>query len=378
MIQKALIILVVIFIALSGVSLFTVKDTVSGASDNTNLLELKEGMKYGYFWQTPPAGSEFDIYIDIYITKEDESFLEGITATTNKDGTRLHRFKITKDDFELYTTTWLNEKKIFDDEIDYKKITTASSENFIIIPLFFALNKQVYGFDMDGLIENKSVTTLWGGGDSTNLTLEGPLNYNNYNCYKIIAEISNELYNSISTTYYVSTLPPYLLIDQYSSIANMKNYVIISLEKVEKKSFNLEEYNVNNPPNQWPIPEFSYSIDNLTVEFNASGSYDPDGEIIHYLWDFGDGTNGTGINPTHKYAASGDYIVKLTVIDDEGESKSRTKIVTITTSSTNKEDNENDSNSSSNDGKDTSTPGFELVFIVIAVAFVLFWKRYKL
>ncbi|MDH7518074.1 MAG: PKD domain-containing protein [Candidatus Thermoplasmatota archaeon] len=331
-------------------------------------------------YQTPPAGPDFDYQIDLYIIEEDEDSWEGITACTSKDRTRLYRFKITKDNFELYETTQLSEKKIFDEEIHYKKITTSSSESPIIIPLTIALNMQIYGFDMREIIDNKSVTTMWGGGKLTNLTLEGPLDYNKYHSYKIIGEMINEPYEpyTSTTTYYVSTVPPYLLIDQHTSIGPIENYAIISLERVEKESFDVGKYNVSNPPNQHPRPKFSYSIDNLTAEFNASGSYDPDGKITQYMWDFGDGTNGTGINPTHEYVLSGSYTVRLTVTDDEGGSNLIIKTITINTSSTNEEDNENGSNDSSNDGKDTSTPGFELVFIVVAIAFVLFWKRYKL
>ena len=54
------------------------------------------------------------------------------------------------------------------------------------------------------------------------------------------------------------------------------------------------------------------------VEFNGSGSYDPDGTIISYEWDFGDGHSGTGVKPSHKYSSSGTYNITLTVTDDDG------------------------------------------------------------
>lgn len=57
------------------------------------------------------------------------------------------------------------------------------------------------------------------------------------------------------------------------------------------------------------------------VKFNGSNSYDPDGneDIDTYLWDFGDGTFGTGKLINHLYSSLGDYIVKLTVNDTYGE-----------------------------------------------------------
>lgn len=43
--------------------------------------------------------------------------------------------------------------------------------------------------------------------------------------------------------------------------------------------------------------------------------------VIQYLWDFGDGTTSTSINPIHYYSTPGGYVVKLTVlvINDDGQ-----------------------------------------------------------
>ncbi len=41
------------------------------------------------------------------------------------------------------------------------------------------------------------------------------------------------------------------------------------------------------------------------------------GQIIEWHWDFGDGTTSELKNPHHTYAATGDYQVKLTVVNDE-------------------------------------------------------------
>jgi len=59
---------------------------------------------------------------------------------------------------------------------------------------------------------------------------------------------------------------------------------------------------------------------NETVQFNGSGSYDLDGELISYYWDFGDGSNKTETNATiiHVYTANGTYTVALTVTDNNG------------------------------------------------------------
>ena len=67
----------------------------------------------------------------------------------------------------------------------------------------------------------------------------------------------------------------------------------------------------------------------LTVTFSGSGSSDPDGSIVAYEWNFGDGTAAaTGVSASHVYSAAGTYVAQLKVTDNSG--LSATKSVTIT------------------------------------------------
>ena len=52
------------------------------------------------------------------------------------------------------------------------------------------------------------------------------------------------------------------------------------------------------------------------IEFDGTGSTDPDGAIVSYEWDFGDGSSGTGPTPSHNYTVCCDFTVTLTVTDD--------------------------------------------------------------
>jgi hypothetical protein len=56
----------------------------------------------------------------------------------------------------------------------------------------------------------------------------------------------------------------------------------------------------------------------VPVHFDASASNDPNGSIVLYQWNFGDGTTGTGVAPTHTYAQDGVYLVELCVTDNSG------------------------------------------------------------
>jgi PKD repeat protein len=88
-----------------------------------------------------------------------------------------------------------------------------------------------------------------------------------------------------------------------------------------------------------PIANFTYepteNIMALTtnVMFNASASFDPDGEIVSYFWDFGDGTNETAINAniTHIFAKNGLFSVNLTVYDNDGLSSSTFRVIMVGT-----------------------------------------------
>ncbi|MCR4404582.1 MAG: FG-GAP-like repeat-containing protein [Candidatus Acetothermia bacterium] len=57
----------------------------------------------------------------------------------------------------------------------------------------------------------------------------------------------------------------------------------------------------------------------LTVQFDGAASYDPDGSITAYNWDFGDGSKAAGAKVSHTYGAPGFYAATLTVQDDAGK-----------------------------------------------------------
>lgn len=51
------------------------------------------------------------------------------------------------------------------------------------------------------------------------------------------------------------------------------------------------------------------------ISFNGLGSSDPDGDVLTYAWDFGDGGTSSGSNPSHAYGLAGSYSVSLHVTD---------------------------------------------------------------
>jgi PKD repeat protein len=82
-----------------------------------------------------------------------------------------------------------------------------------------------------------------------------------------------------------------------------------------------------------PIATFACSppnpVVNETVTFNASESYDPNGVITTYQFEFGDGTNGTGEVVTHTYSSVGTYTVNLTLTDNEGATNRTSQLIKV-------------------------------------------------
>ncbi len=63
--------------------------------------------------------------------------------------------------------------------------------------------------------------------------------------------------------------------------------------------------------------------------FSASGSIDPNGAIVGYAWDFGDGATASGVSVAHTYARAGVFTVRLLVTDDSGLTDTATFSITV-------------------------------------------------
>jgi PKD repeat protein len=79
-----------------------------------------------------------------------------------------------------------------------------------------------------------------------------------------------------------------------------------------------------------PVARFTANVYTSPVRqpvwFNAAESYDPDGEIVEYIWSFGDGASAEGVLVEHEYETAGGTgwrpEITLTVVDDNGGTNS--------------------------------------------------------
>lgn len=89
---------------------------------------------------------------------------------------------------------------------------------------------------------------------------------------------------------------------------------------------------VGDLPDNRP-PEAKIEVDKasgdapLIVTLDGRGSSDPDGEVVTWRWDFGDGEEGRGEIIAHEFTEAGTYTVELTVFDDQGEPSRATRTI---------------------------------------------------
>lgn len=76
----------------------------------------------------------------------------------------------------------------------------------------------------------------------------------------------------------------------------------------------------NTPPIAYAMAEPMEGTGTLTYRFEGSRSYDPDGNITSFHWDFGDGNTEYGQTVLHTFKIQGSYHVILTVTDELGSS----------------------------------------------------------
>ena len=125
--------------------------------------------------------------------------------------------------------------------------------------------------------------------------------------------------------------------------------------------------------NQPPTASFTWTpsnpIINQQITFDASLSSDSDGSITKYEWDWNNDStyvdSRTTPTVTHSWSQVGNYSITVRVTDNEGATSTKTMVVTVGSESGNQTPESS-----------TKTPGFELIFVLYAIAIsILLWKK---
>lgn len=90
---------------------------------------------------------------------------------------------------------------------------------------------------------------------------------------------------------------------------------------------------VTEPPNVAPTADFTYTCTLLVCDFDGGPSFEENGTIADWAWDFGDDAaptdTATGETATHTFSAVGDYTVELVVTDDDGQTDTTSATVSV-------------------------------------------------
>lgn len=108
--------------------------------------------------------------------------------------------------------------------------------------------------------------------------------------------------------------------------------VLIDTESDYRKTSFQAYYETSGSTNLLPyatIKSSEIKVVNTVVSFNGEGSYDNDGIIEGYFWQFGDNETSEAMTPEHVYSNEGQYTVTLTVTDDQGQTSSQSVVIEI-------------------------------------------------
>jgi Tol biopolymer transport system component/PKD repeat protein len=99
----------------------------------------------------------------------------------------------------------------------------------------------------------------------------------------------------------------------------------VSANTTTRTTYSLSCSTPNDPPAA-VIESFCLALD---CGFTGTSSSDPDGTIVGYDWNYGDGNVASGDSVTHSYTSEGSYEVELTVTDDNGATDTAIKTIDV-------------------------------------------------
>jgi PKD repeat protein len=173
----------------------------------------------------------------------------------------------------------------------------------------------------------------------TGVTLSYPVGSSTVDNFVRIAAGASAINPITAMRVYVDHKPLYLIrddrIDTHLRLFDGNHLVVVnawdSAGAVYQASANIK---VGITTNQPPIAvvtldTFTPAV-GVTMRACSGSSHDPDGSVMSYVTDFGDGTPlQTGVTTYHQYKTPGSFTIKTTVMDNRGATDSTTASVTV-------------------------------------------------
>jgi PKD repeat protein len=135
-------------------------------------------------------------------------------------------------------------------------------------------------------------------------------------------------------------------------IAGDERYVRARVESRAGVAWTQPVYLTDLPDNRAPVAEIEVDKTSgeapLFVTLDGRASSDPDGEVVTWRWDFGDGSEGRGEIIAHEFTEPGEYTVELTVFDDTGEPSRATQRIRVVEAGANNGANNGGNNGANN------------------------------
>ncbi len=128
----------------------------------------------------------------------------------------------------------------------------------------------------------------------------------------------------------------------YTNNGNNQVYYVVSLTVSDGSLIDIAQVIITVNPQIIPPPvpgnedpvailsiDRSQTCKNVAINFDGSWSYDMDGTIEFYSWDFGDGNSASGPSVSNSYSSDGNYLASLTVTDNQGATNSAYTFIEI-------------------------------------------------
>ena len=273
----------------------TVWDGMGGVNSTTvkfSVINKKPVADFSYLPNNPKIGQT--VYLDASSSYDPEGnivryywdFGDGSNGTGEWTSHKYSNFGI----YNVTLTVW--DEKNASSSITKKIVMSGVKANFTYQPKYILINNPVIFTDNSYSYPGNLIEWHWDFGDGTTSNTKNPTHaYSKEGIYFITLVVKNEYGESDKT---IKIIPVHI-----------------------KRKYP-------------PVAKFTFTVVNGTnVSFDASKSYDKDGTIAQYIWDFGDGSNGTGKLISHNYSEAKTYKVVLTVVDNDGLTGTKFKFVNI-------------------------------------------------